>query len=160
MIKITRRPTPESNTFKRFKLHVTDHDSEMERTTLTVLGSYDTSFICTYLEVDDDDLYRSQFLQAFGLDEWRDDAITARTDELFAAVEKHFIPAFELLRSKSTRFTHIMLMMGDRLTNENLFRVLFVFDIFQYAHRCFCDIAMTSSVTDGHMNDLLQAMRG
>jgi hypothetical protein len=122
--------------------------------------SYDTSFICTYITLNDDDLYRSQFLQAFGLDVWNDNIITQRTDELFTLVEQHFIEAFNLLRSKSTRFTHIMLMMCERFTNENLFRILFVYDIFQYAHRCFCDIAIYGSVTKEHMNDLLAAMRG
>jgi len=158
--KTMRRHTQASNTCKQFKLHITIYNSDMANTMRSSLGSYDTSFVCTYLTVDDDDLYRSQFLQAFTLDEWRDDIITMRTDELFVAIEDHFTEAFDLLRSKSTRFTHVMLMMGDRLTNENLFRVLFVFDIFQYAHRCFCDIAATGSVTKEHMDDLLRAMRG
>lgn len=124
------------------------------------LGSYDTSFICTYLDADDDDIYRSQFLQAFALDEWNDNMITERTDELFYIVEKHFIEVFELLRSKTTRFTHVMLMMGNHLTNYNLFRILFVFDIFQYTHRCMCDINIIGKVSKEHMNELLKAMRG
>lgn len=157
---IMRKLNPESNTSKQFKLHVTIHNSDMADISAQKLNSYDTTFVCTYITADDDDLYRSQLLQAFRMTEWSDTVITKKTDVLFLVVENHFIEAFDLLRSKTTRFTHIMLMMGEHLTNENLFRVFFVYDIFQYAHRCFCDLVQIGNVTQKHKNQLLEAIRG
>ena len=134
----------------------------MEEFSMQKLDYYDTTFLCTYLIADDDgddDLYRSQFLQAFKMEEWSDLIITKKTDALFLVMEKHFIDAFDLLRSKTTKFTHILLLMGERLTNENLFRVFFVRDIFQYAHRCFCDIVRNGCITQKYKDDMLDAIR-
>ena len=37
-----------------------------------MISEYDSSFLCTYKNIDDDDLYRIQFLQAFKLSNWDD----------------------------------------------------------------------------------------
>ena len=57
---------------------------------MTLPDTYDFDFLCTYLDVDNDDLYRSQLLQAFCLNNWDDKLITERTDDLFVFVEEHF----------------------------------------------------------------------
>ena len=74
---------------------------------------YQTDFVCTYQIADDDDLYRSQFLQAFGIEDWNDNIIAIKTDALFKVVEKDFEPILACLRSGKTRFTHLMIMMGQ-----------------------------------------------
>ena len=44
-----------------------------------MVSEYDSSFLCTYKNIDDDDLYRIQFLQAFKLDNWDDKLINSST---------------------------------------------------------------------------------
>ena len=55
---------------------------------------YDDSFFCTYKQVDDDDLYRIQFLQAFRMNEWNDDELRKKLDKLYDTVGFHFIEIF------------------------------------------------------------------
>ena len=121
---------------------------------------YRTDFICTYQIADDDDLYRSQFLQAFDIKEWNSNVIANKTDALFKVVEKDFEPALAYLRSGKTRFTHLMIMMGQHLSNDNLFRVLFVYDLFHLTHRCICDIINDGDLNDERMQELARAVRG
>ena len=66
---------------------------------------YDTTFICTYKQADDDitdDLYRSQFLQSFKLEDWNDNLITEKTDLLFDIVEEHFLDVFTEMKAVET----------------------------------------------------------
>ena len=121
---------------------------------------YQTDFVCTYQIADDDDLYRSQFLQAFGIEEWNDNIIAIKTDALFKVVEKDFEPILACLRSGKTRFTHLMIMMGQHLSNDNLFRLLFVYDLFHLTHRCICDIINDGAVNEERMQELARAVNG
>ena len=45
--------------------------------------AYDSTFLCTYKQLDDDDIYRAQFLQAFKCKEWNDSEINTKTDIVF-----------------------------------------------------------------------------
>ena len=115
---------------------------------------YDTRFICTYKqkEMEDiaDDLYRSQFLQAFKLKEWDDKIITERTDLLFNIMEEHLIEIFTQMKVGNTKFSHMLLFMGECLTNSNLFRVFFVYDLFDIFHRCTCDVVNNGNIKEEH----------
>ena len=122
------------------------------------IDTYAHDFLCTYKQLDSDDLYRSQLLQAFKLPEWHDKLMTIRTDRLFTYVGKHFKDVFDIFREKKTRFTHLMLFMGEHLTDENLFRLLFTMDLFQEAHTCFCDILNTGEVKDDNKKYLIDTI--
>lgn len=122
------------------------------------LDTYAHDFLCTYKQLDSDDLYRTQLLQAFKLTEWNDKEMTIRTDKLFTRVQEHFKDVFDILRNSETRFTHLMLFMGEHLTNENLFRILFTMDLFQETHICFCDILNTGSVKNDNKQQLIAAI--
>uniref|UniRef100_A0A6C0CQ98 Uncharacterized protein n=1 Tax=viral metagenome TaxID=1070528 RepID=A0A6C0CQ98_9ZZZZ len=114
---------------------------------------YDTSFICTYKKSDDDisdDLYRSQFLQAFKLKTFDDNLITEKTDKLFHIMEKHLTKVFTHMKEGNTKFSHMLLFMGEHLNNANLFRVFFVYDVFDIFHRCICDVNDNNKVSDKH----------
>ena len=111
---------------------------------------YCSDFICTYLDYkckDDDEyiqdqLYRSQFLQAFCLENWDDDIINKKTEDIYTnyidkKCDNIFDIIFEKLK-KSKKYSYFLIMFGDdRLT---LFRMLFNFDLFYYTHRILCDI--------------------
>ena len=114
---------------------------------------YDATFICTYKQSDDDvteDLYRSQFLQGFMLDTFNDEEITKKTDKLFKHTEKYFLDIFQEMRSGNTKFSHMLMIMGDNLTNSNLFRVFFIYDTFDLFHRCICDIVNNNEINSQH----------
>ena len=116
---------------------------------------YDTTFICTYKKADNDitdDLYRSQFLQSFKLENWNDDLITKKTDMLFEVVEKHFIDVFTEMKKGNTKFSHMLLFMGEHLTNSNLFRVFFVYDVFDVFHRCVCEVNENNKLSKKQYN--------
>ena len=61
----------------------------------------------------------------------------------------------DIFRRGETRFTHLMLFMGEHLTDENLFRLLFTMDLFQEAHVCFCDILNTGKVKEDSKKQLI-----
>ncbi len=122
---------------------------------------YDTTFICTYKQADDDitdDLYRSQFLQAFKLHDWNDQTITEITDKLFHVVEEYFIDVFTEMKAMNTKFTHMMLFMGEHITNSNLFRIFFVYDVFDIFHRCVCDIVSNGSLSAQQLDTFKNAI--
>uniref|UniRef100_A0A6C0LJX5 Uncharacterized protein n=1 Tax=viral metagenome TaxID=1070528 RepID=A0A6C0LJX5_9ZZZZ len=116
---------------------------------------YDSTFLCTYKQLDDDDLYRAQFLQAFKCKKWDDSEITRKTDVIFNIVVNHFKPCFDRFRAGGTRFTHLMLFMGEQLTDENLFRILFTMDLFSETHRCICETITHDKPTTESMKALM-----
>ena len=122
------------------------------------IDTYAHDFLCTYKQLDSDDLYRTQLLQAFKLSQWHDKNMTIRTDKLFTYVGEHLKDIFDIFRNGVTRFTHLMLFMGEHLTDENLFRLLFTMDLFQEAHVCFCDILNTGKVKEDSKKQLIAAI--
>ncbi len=107
---------------------------------------YDSTFLCTYKQLDDDDLYRAQILQAFKCTCWDDAEITKKTDIVYDSVGHHFKTCYDTFRTCDTRFTHLMMFMGEHLTDENLFRILFSMDLFSETHRCISDVVNSGSV--------------
>lgn len=119
---------------------------------------YDTTFLCTYKQLDDDELYRIQFLQAFKRESWDDYEITRKTDILYDNVGLHFKTCYDILRSGNTRFNHLLLFMGNNLKDDNLFRILFSMDLFSETHRCICDIIRFGSPKKESFDDLLRCI--
>lgn len=120
--------------------------------------AYDSSFLCTYKQLDDDDLYRAQFLQAFKCTSWDDAEITKKTDIVYDNVGHHFKTCYDTFRANNTRFTHLMMFMGQHHTNENLFRILFCMDLFSETHRCISDIVNNGNVTPDSIDALLKCI--
>ena len=119
---------------------------------------YDSTFLCTYKQLDDDDLYRAQFLQAFKCKSWDDAEITNKTDIVYDSVGHHFKTCYDRFRTGNTRFTHLMMFMGQHLTDENLFRILFSMDLFSETHRCISDVVNSGSVTSDSMDALMKCI--
>ena len=120
--------------------------------------AYDSTFLCTYKQLDDDDIYRAQFLQAFKCKEWNDSEINTQTDIVFRNIGHHFKVCFDRFRTGQTRFTHLMLIMGKYLTDENLFRILFTMDLFNETHRCICEITTFDKPTEESMEALMKCI--
>ena len=102
---------------------------------------YCTDFICTYQNHEDEDeqedIYRSQFLQAFELEEWDDDIINKMVAELFDKIKemKDFEVIFEKLKNSKENMFFILMMGDDNLT---LFKLLFKFELFHITHCILC----------------------
>ena len=118
---------------------------------------YLTDFVCTYKLHEDsekDDIYRLQFLQAFCLDNWDDDAIEKKTTELYNTVTQKVdcTDIFEKVK-KSDKYKFILQFVGD--DNYAIFKILFMYDLFDLAHKCFCDILNKGIINIDNKNMLL-----
>ena len=112
--------------------------------------NYNTSFICTYLAVDDngdaDALYRSQFLQAFNLTEWNEDKVSKEMEDLYKIMMRCEWLMEEMRRLVVTQ--PLLGFIGKDKIDEMLFTLLFQFDIFWATHRCICDYKKNNYITD------------
>ena len=102
---------------------------------------YCTDFLCTYQHCQDEDeqedIYRSQFLQAFEMEEWDDDVINKKTEELFDKIKEkdEFNVIFEKLKNSKNYVLFLWVMGQDNLT---LFRLLFKYELFHLTHDALC----------------------
>jgi hypothetical protein len=119
---------------------------------------YDSTFLCTYNQLNDDDLYRTQFLQAFKCTIWDDTEITKKTDIVYNSVGSHFKACYDTFRTGDTRFTHLMMLMGQHFTDENLFRILFSMDLFSETHRCISDVVNAGSIKSDSIDALMKCI--
>jgi hypothetical protein len=103
---------------------------------------YCTDFVCTYQNHDDadeqEDIYRSQFLQAFGVNEWDDDIINNNVNELFNKIKdvKEFGVIFEKLKKSEDNILFLLMMGDDDIT---VFKLLFKFELFNITHTMLCN---------------------
>ncbi len=102
---------------------------------------YCTDFRCTYHLCEDEDeqedIYRCQLLQAFEMEEWDDDVINKKTDELFNKIKeiKEFDVIFEKLKNSKNYVLFLWVMGQDKLT---LFKLLFKYELFYLTHEILC----------------------
>lgn len=101
---------------------------------------YDPTFLCTYKQIDDDDLYRIQFLQAFKMKNWNDKELQGKMDKLYDLVGYHFMKIFIKLKQSKSCLSHILLFLGQDPSPVDLFQTLFCADLFQETHLCISDI--------------------
>jgi hypothetical protein len=109
--------------------------------------NYNTSFICTYIAVDDieeaDALYRSQFLQAFNLTEWNQDKVSKEMEDLYKIMMQ-----CDWLMEEMRRLLVTQPLLAYVRKDDMLFTLLFQFDIFWATHRCICDYNKNNCITD------------
>lgn len=98
---------------------------------------YCSDFICTYDKIKDvdiqEDVYRSQILQAFDLEQWDDTIINDKLERLFDIIKnkKEFEIIFEKLKTSKQNAFFIEMMGDDKLV---LFKLLFKFELFHITH--------------------------
>jgi hypothetical protein len=105
---------------------------------------YIADFTCTYTLIDDEDmsdaLYRSQFIQAFGLDTYDDSVIATRTRELFDRYGGHVELAGCIIRNRK----HCFLGDGD----FDSFQMMFRYDTFHILHDCLSGLIRGDDLPD------------
>jgi hypothetical protein len=114
---------------------------------------YNTLLKCTYnnaSELEQEDQYRMEFLNAFNLEEFEDNQINNEVDALFERLKNS--PELTKCMTKSAagfgtpEYLHVGLMG------------LFAFDYFYLAHPCICDFLETGIITEENINALLSAL--
>ena len=118
---------------------------------------YTTDFICTYKMHEDDakdDMYRLQFLQAFKLDNWDDDKIERQTKNLYDCIckKENLVDIYKKIR-ECDKYSFILNFLGN--DDYSTFKILFMYDLFDLAHTCFCDILNTGIINIDNKNMLL-----
>jgi hypothetical protein len=114
-------------------------------------------------EEEQDNLYRIQLLQAFGLDEWDDDVINSAIYELYESMKiDENLQNILLNVSKIEALQNLFEMSfgyidHDQEVDKNIIfiTVLFQYDYFYLFHRCIYDFITTKTITDKSMNTLL-----
>jgi hypothetical protein len=127
---------------------------------------YQADFICTYKlmenELDQEDLYRIQLLQAFNLNEWDDEAINAIILDLYARVSHEFKEIFEKARRNETILEMLAFfkLSGEKRLEENdiIFKLLFKFEYFDLLHRCIVDFLLNQTIQHKYLANLLNIL--
>lgn len=130
---------------------------------------YCTDFLCTYQIHNEDediqeDMYRSQLLQAFGLEEWDDDIINNETTVLYNKIKDipQMLLVFEKIKSHEN-YQIFITFLGD--DNYILFKLLFKFELFYATHAILCyylargeNEIVDSNILQDKINDLLRIL--
>lgn len=113
-------------------------------------SEYDNKFLCTYKNIDDDDLYRIQFLQAFKLEEWDDIQVRQKIVKLFNIMDKPLHNLLQQIQAKPSILSHMLLFLGNRPEKIDVFQCLFCADVFQETHLCISDIITYGEIKSKH----------
>lgn len=119
---------------------------------------YDSSFLCTYKNIDDDDLYRIQFLQAFKTQQWDDNEINKKITLLHAITREHFSDTYKKIMVEESVISHMLLFLGIKPNEIDLFQTLFTMDMFQETHACICDILNHQKVSDSNYRNFTNTL--
>jgi len=102
---------------------------------------YDTDFICTYKlhnKEDQELMYRSQFLQAFGLTQWDDDIVDVKMTNLYNFIKDRSDTREIISKAKTSKDLEIFVALSNN-DDAVVFRMLFKFELFDMTHRYLCD---------------------
>ena len=126
---------------------------------------YQADFICTYKMMDEvndqEQMYRIQLLQAFGLNHWDDEQVIPVIMELYNELEKTnqmkeiYNKAREnpIIQEMLTIFSDESLIGDDIILN-----LLFKFEYFDLLHRCIVDFLINGDIDEKYKNNLLNAL--
>ena len=126
---------------------------------------YCTNFICTYIEHDNDinnEIYRVQMLQAFGIDKYNDELINDKINKLYSFLEKNhekYLKQIINIIKKNNNVNNLILLFGnntDGFDNIMYFQILFLYDIFYLAHKFFCELINDGIVKNNTLKNLIK----
>jgi hypothetical protein len=131
---------------------------------------YQHDFICTYKmmneQEDQEQLYRIQLLQAFDLEQWNDGKINSILEELLQSLSSS--SEFKVLMDKAKENKNFIDVLEnvelfdedviDDNSNEIIFKMLFTYDYFDLIHRCLCDYLTIKTITQTHLNALINVL--
>jgi len=114
---------------------------------------YITDFVCTYKELEDaeansDMLYQAQFLQVFGITDYRDDAINA---------------GLELIKTKADEVPELKALVMQHPYNtpgtpfDELLPLMFAYPLLDVFHLCMIDAVATGHISTASKAKVLRA---
>ena len=118
---------------------------------------YNTDFVCTYKQHDDedqDDIYRIQFLQVYNLHTWDDTVINNTITSIFNKYVDN-LDMKEIINKgrDSDKFSNIKSYIGD--DDLTIFKGFFQFDLFDQIHLCICDLEKTLEISPLNKSNLI-----
>lgn len=122
---------------------------------------YDTSFLCTYNLIDEDDqsiiCYQSQLLQAFKQTEYLDDKISVITSKIYDLLKdnKEIQEMLNIL-SKKLVLLQFFNSKNNELDNSFVFPMLFSFEYFHMFHKLLSNYIRNKSPEQNHFSQLKQ----
>lgn len=127
---------------------------------------YNTNFVITYQLIKEDyelsdDLYRSQFLQAFNLDKWDDNKIDENTKKIYDNydIENNFREIFKIIKTEKTIFSQYMLFYSEDSSSFDLFKLLFSYETFYLLHKFICDLENKQISNIKLINDIIKKIK-
>lgn len=121
---------------------------------------YCSNFVCTYRQLENDDAYRAQLLQAFGIREYNFDAIERALIDLIPLIKDEMKPVYKLLRHEKTILGHLLLSMASKMDNDlDLCLCLCSIETFDYFHALICSVVNRSEDIEEKVNVLVEALK-
>lgn len=130
---------------------------------------YQSDFICTYKlmdnDIDQEELYRIQLLQAFDLNDWDHDKINSTILELYDML--YLTDEYKDLLVKARKNANVVEILNTLSLHDSeikncdddiIFQLLFQFDFFDFNHRCISDFLRTKTISPVNYNNLLFAI--
>lgn len=121
---------------------------------------YVDDFICTYKQHENENqenVYRSQFLQAFDLQTWDDTKVEERMSTLYDSI-KNLEDIMSIIKTAKTSKELEMLILFSEADDATIFKMLFKFELFDMTHRCICDAIAKQKVEDVHKQILIDTL--
>jgi hypothetical protein len=121
---------------------------------------YVDDFICTYKQHEgenQENVYRTQFLQAFDLQTWDDTKVDERMSSLYETIKNLDDIVFIINAAKKSKELE-MLILFSQADDATIFKMLFKFELFDMTHRCICDAIARQKVDDVHKQVLVDAL--
>jgi hypothetical protein len=121
---------------------------------------YVDDFICTYKQHENENqenVYRSQFLQAFNLQTWDDTKVEERMSTLYNSI-KNLEDIMSIIKTAKTSKELEMLILFSQADDATIFKMLFKFELFDMTHRCICDAIAKQKVEDVHKQILIDTL--
>ena len=113
--------------------------------------TYNYEHVCQYMlcvdEEDADDKYREEMLAVFGMQEFKEDTMVSKIEELTAMVQDN-VRFKDLCTKSANRYVLEDLSMGLML--------LFNCDSFHLIHKCFQDFHASGDISDANYNLVLK----
>ena len=121
---------------------------------------YVDDFICTYKQHDaenQENVYRTQFLQAFNLQTWDDTKVEEGMTALYNKL-KDLDDIILIIEAAKKSKELEMLILFSQADDATIFKMLFKFELFDMTHRCICDAISTQNIDDAHKQVLINKL--
>jgi predicted house-cleaning noncanonical NTP pyrophosphatase (MazG superfamily) len=126
------------------------------------MNYYNTNFICTYHMHDDDinnNLYRIQLLQAFNMEDYNDDIINKKINNLHEFLKnnnkEYLNQIINIIKNNNNLSNFLLLFDTDNFDDKMYFQTLFMFDLFYLAHKFFCELIDSGIVKKNTISNLI-----